>query len=198
MPSGGRIVSVVGTRKSSPGWCAFTCHPGATVTSTTACASATVSVAVTTSSAARAPGASRTRAASRPGAISRRIEADSAEGQHPGGPRLAGRTGRRRFAASRQRNPLDDLEPVARQADQPERVVGEPADLSDTDVAQDLRADPEVAEDARARGEEGRARRRAGAGARDREEVEAAPVAAEIEDDATALGRDPLHRAVQE
>src|SRR5207247_9370311 len=60
------------------------------------------------------------------------------------------------------------------------------------------RADPEVAEDARARGEKRRARRRAGAGARDREEVEAAPVAAEIEDDATALGRDPLHRAVQE
>ena len=64
-------------------------------------------------------------------------------------------------------------------------------------LAQDLRPDAEVAEDAGARRSETRAGG-AAAALRRVEDVEAAPGAAEIEDDAAALGRDPLHRAMQQ
>src|SRR5262249_60414201 len=47
----------------------------------------------------------------------------------------------------RQGHPFDDLEAVAGQADQPQRVVREPADLAYADVAQDVRADAEVTEE---------------------------------------------------
>src|SRR5262249_16347334 len=98
----------------------------------------------------------------------------------------------------RERHPLDDLEAVARQADEPKGIVGEPADLADADVAQDLSTDAEVAEDAGARGREAGARRLPARALRNVEQVEPASGAAEIEDDAASLGRDPLHRAVKQ
>src|SRR5215472_1578296 len=98
----------------------------------------------------------------------------------------------------RERHPLDDLETVARQADEPKGIVGEPADLADADVAQDLSADAEVAEDAGAWGCEAGARRLPAGALRNVKQVEPASGAPEIEDDAASLGRDPLHGAVEQ
>src|SRR5262249_34229218 len=98
----------------------------------------------------------------------------------------------------RQGHPFDDLEAVAGQADQPQRVVREPADLAYADVAQDLRPDAEVAEDAGAgRGESG-ARRSRARPLGHVEHVEAATRAPQIEDDPSALVGDTLHGAMQE
>src|SRR5262249_34022641 len=107
------------------------------------------------------------------------------------------RRGARIGLVERERDRVDDLEAVPGKAHQPERAVREPADPADAHVAQDLRADAELAEVLRPRPERGA--RRAGAVAVPAgEEVEPAPVAAQIEDHALALGGDPLHRLLEE
>src|SRR5581483_5495993 len=186
--------SAVGTRNGSWGTWAFTCQPAAMVTSTTASAGSAASGARTTSSPPRArPAASRastTAAAARP--VDARLNAGCGASPHAAPTRA-----QRGLARGRKRHVLDDLEAVARKAHQPERGVGEPADLADADVAQDLRADAELPERARPRQP-----RVAGAGRRagcrpGGHEVEAVGPA-EIEDHAAALGRDARHGAVEE
>src|ERR1051326_3021229 len=193
MPSGGVIVTEVGIRNSSRGACAFTAQRGAIVASIAACVGPVVRRARTTSSAAVAthaptPTATTARIAGR---IISTLSAQLQELSGTGGGRAQMRV------VERQRHRFDDLEPVARQADETERAVGEPADLSDADVAEDLRADPELAKVLQPRGERG-AR---GAGAvtlAGGEEVEPAAVAPEIEDHALPLGSDSLHRLLEE
>src|SRR6185436_14854790 len=97
-----------------------------------------------------------------------------------------------------QRYPLRDLEPVAGEPEQPAGVVGEPADLADADVAQDLRPDPEVLEDAEPVPEIRARRRTPVAALRGREQVESPGIPADVEDDAASLSGDPLHRSVEE
>src|SRR5262245_54488501 len=123
------------------------CQPGATVTSATASLPVASRRARTGSSAARAGSAARisNTAGSSRRADSDAVTGDSAERNHL---RLHGIAGAH-AGGVRQRHPFDDLETVPGQADQPQRVVGEPADLAHPDVAQDLRADTEVPEDTR-------------------------------------------------
>src|SRR4029450_4293925 len=133
------------------------CQPGTIVTSVTASAGPASRRARTGSSAARTGSAAAT--SSRGGSSRRRttdaVTGDSAQWDHLRRCRIT----RAHAGVVGEWHPLDDLEPVAGQTDQSERVVGEPANLAHADVAQDLRADPEVAEDARARGRGPGARR---------------------------------------
>src|SRR5262249_48793267 len=169
---------------------------GAIVTSATASLAVLPSRARTGSSAARAGSAAAT--SSRAGA-SRRIHGDAVTADSAGRDHLR----RREIARACTRvlgkwHPLDALAAVAGQADQPQRVVRQPADLAHADVAQDLGADAEVAEDARARRREPGARGLRAPTLGDVEELEAASGAPEIEDHPAALRRDPLHRTVHQ
>src|SRR6185369_12423722 len=82
-------------------------------------------------------------------------------------------------------------------AREPERVVREPSDLADADVAENLRPDAEVAERRQPRREARAGTAPAVAGGR-REEIEPAALATQVEHDAAPLGGDALHGAVEQ